>query len=125
MNQENNRELPETVPVLIVGGSLVGLSAAMFLAARGVDCVVVERHHGSALHPRARGFTQRTVEMFATAGLRDLPEIPATIGGVRRVRTESMVGPWLEEVEWTPKGPDGPGGSSSRPSVSGSPHTGV
>jgi 2-polyprenyl-6-methoxyphenol hydroxylase-like FAD-dependent oxidoreductase len=87
--------------------------------------VVVERHHGSALHPRARGFTQRTVEMFATAGLRDLPEIPATVGNVRRVRTESMVSLWLEEVEWTPKGARESSKSSSPPLVSGSPHTGV
>jgi putative polyketide hydroxylase len=65
MSQENITK----VPVLIVGGSLVGLSAAMFLAARGVACMVVERHPGSSLHPRARGVTSRTLEMFDVAEL--------------------------------------------------------
>ena len=34
-------------PVLVVGGGLVGLSAAMFLAWRRVPTVLVERHAGS------------------------------------------------------------------------------
>jgi putative polyketide hydroxylase len=112
-------ELPESVPVLIAGGSLVGLSAAMFLASRGVDCMVVERHHGSSPHPRARGFTQRTLEMFDTAGLRDLPEIPPD-SKLRRVRTESVVATPMEEVDWTPKGAISP---PANPSISRSPHT--
>jgi 2-polyprenyl-6-methoxyphenol hydroxylase-like FAD-dependent oxidoreductase len=45
----NPAELLEAVPVLIVGGSLVGLSSAMFIASRGLDCMVVERHHGGSL----------------------------------------------------------------------------
>ncbi|MGZ4680634.1 MAG: FAD-dependent monooxygenase, partial [Ilumatobacteraceae bacterium] len=36
------------VPVLVVGGSLVGLATAMFLAQHGVDVLSVERHHGTA-----------------------------------------------------------------------------
>lgn len=113
---------PETVPVLVAGGSLVGLSAAMFLASRGVACLVVERHHGSALHPRARGFTQRTLEMFDTAGLRHLPEIPASITRLRRVRTESVVAAPTAEVEWTPQSAVRP---SAAPAASYSPHTGA
>lgn len=108
--------------MLIVGGSLVGLCAAMFLASRGVACLVVERHHGSSPHPRARGFTSRTGEMFDTAGLRGLPEIPATIGGLRRVRTESMVATPIEDLEWTPKGAVRP---APVPSAPRSPHSGI
>ena len=33
--------------VLIVGGSLVGLSAALFLRLHRVDCLSVERHTGT------------------------------------------------------------------------------
>jgi putative polyketide hydroxylase len=110
------------VPVLIVGGSLVGLSAAMFLASRGIDCLLVERHHGSSPHPRARGVTARTLEMFDTAGLRNLPEVPATIGGLRRVRTRSMVSTEAEEIAWTPKGAVRP---PAHPSAPASPHTGA
>jgi len=50
--------------VLVVGGSLVGLSAALFLAARGVATILVERYPGSSPHPRAIGYTARTMELL-------------------------------------------------------------
>jgi 2-polyprenyl-6-methoxyphenol hydroxylase-like FAD-dependent oxidoreductase len=113
---------PEIAPVLIVGGSLVGLSAAMFLAARGVPCVVVERHLGSSPHPRAIGYTQRTLEMFDTAGLRGVPEVPPSFR-LRRVRTESLAGRWLEETDFTPQksGTEAPRENAAPPS----PHQGA
>jgi len=55
--------------VLIVGGSLVGLSAATFLAWHGVPTLSVERHDGTAIHPRAGHFHLRTLEVFRTVGL--------------------------------------------------------
>jgi 2-polyprenyl-6-methoxyphenol hydroxylase-like FAD-dependent oxidoreductase len=55
--------------VLIVGGSLVGLSAASFLAWHGVPTLSVERHHGTAIHPRAGHFHLRTLEVFRSVGL--------------------------------------------------------
>jgi putative polyketide hydroxylase len=55
--------------VLVVGGSLVGLSAAVFMAWRGGPTVLVERHPGSSPHPRAIGFTPRTIELFRAVGL--------------------------------------------------------
>src|SRR5262245_24390150 len=61
----------EHVPVLVVGGSLVGLSTALFLAQHGVDHLVVERHPGTAIHPRAAGFLQRTIETYRSAGIQD------------------------------------------------------
>jgi len=57
--------------VLIVGGSLVGLSTALFLRLHGVDCLSVERHSGTAIHPRAGHFQLRTVEILRRAGLED------------------------------------------------------
>src|SRR5216684_8154495 len=36
------------VPVLIVGGSLVGMSAAMLLGHHGIRATVVEHHRGTA-----------------------------------------------------------------------------
>ncbi|HEU0238836.1 MAG TPA: FAD-dependent monooxygenase, partial [Micromonosporaceae bacterium] len=38
----------EEVPVLIVGGSLVGLTTAMLLGYHGVPSLSVERHAGTA-----------------------------------------------------------------------------
>jgi 2-polyprenyl-6-methoxyphenol hydroxylase-like FAD-dependent oxidoreductase len=59
----------EDVPVLIAGGSLVGLSAAVFLGQRGVPCLVVERHVGTAIHPRAALVNQRTMENYRAVGI--------------------------------------------------------
>ena len=55
--------------VLIVGGSLVGLSAATFLAWHGVPTLSVERHDGTAIHPRAGHFHLRTLEVLRSVGL--------------------------------------------------------
>lgn len=59
----------EEIPVLIVGGSLVGLSTAMFLGWHGVRSRVVERHPGTAIHPRAAMFNQRTLELCRSIGI--------------------------------------------------------
>src|SRR5437764_8905949 len=57
------------VPVLIAGGSLVGLTLSALLAAQGVPHLLVERHRGTAVHPRAASFHQRTMEIFRGLGL--------------------------------------------------------
>jgi 2-polyprenyl-6-methoxyphenol hydroxylase-like FAD-dependent oxidoreductase len=62
----------EEVPVLIVGGSLVGLSAAACLAWHGVQTLSVERHRGTAIHPRAGHFQLRTMEVLRSIGLQDV-----------------------------------------------------
>jgi 2-polyprenyl-6-methoxyphenol hydroxylase-like FAD-dependent oxidoreductase len=59
------------VPVLIVGGSLVGLSTALFLRRHGIDVLAVERHAGTAIHPRAGHFNLRTLEILRMVGLEE------------------------------------------------------
>jgi 2-polyprenyl-6-methoxyphenol hydroxylase-like FAD-dependent oxidoreductase len=61
----------DDVPVLIVGGSLVGLSTSLLLASKGVLSLTVERHPGTAIHPRAAMFNQRTIEIYRSLGLED------------------------------------------------------
>jgi 2-polyprenyl-6-methoxyphenol hydroxylase-like FAD-dependent oxidoreductase len=56
-------------PVLIVGGSLVGMFAAALLARHGIAPLVVERHPGSAIHPRAAMIYQRTMEIIRSLGI--------------------------------------------------------
>ncbi|MEF3365164.1 FAD-dependent monooxygenase [Methylocystis sp. 9N] len=104
-----------STPVLIVGGGLVGLSAAVFLAARGVPAVLVERHAGSSPLPRAMGFTTRTMELYRAVGLGDqIPQTPPGFGHPRRLKVESLAGKWAsEEVAWTPV-VAGDGSSSSK-----------
>jgi putative polyketide hydroxylase len=100
---EMNVDNQESAPVLIVGGSLVGLSAAVFLAWRGVPTVLVEKHAGSSPHPRAIGYTTRTLELFRAVGI----ELPVTTQGhqaPRRALVESLAGTWHEEYPWTPGG---------------------
>jgi 2-polyprenyl-6-methoxyphenol hydroxylase-like FAD-dependent oxidoreductase len=60
------------VPVLIVGGSLVGMSAAMLLGHHGIKPLVVEHHRGTAIHPRAAMITQRTMEILRTVGIEQI-----------------------------------------------------
>lgn len=106
--------------VLVVGGSLVGLSAAVFLAAKGVAVTLVERHVGSHPHPRAVGYTARTQELYDAVGLADaLPDVPRGFR-LRRARVESLAGRWEEGSEWTPPKP-----GAAVPIVEYSPHTGA
>ena len=60
------------VPVLIAGGSLVGMSAALLLGHHGIPALVVEHHRGTAIHPRAAMITQRTMEIFRTVGVEQI-----------------------------------------------------
>ena len=55
--------------VLIVGGSLVGLSAAAFLGHHGISAHVVEKHAGTSIHPRAGYFHIGTMEAYRRIGL--------------------------------------------------------
>ena len=88
------------VPVLIAGGSLVGLSAAVFLGTHGVPSLVVERHPGTAIHPRAAHFNQRTIELYRGAGLEPAIEEAAAAEFVQNgaiMAVETLAG---EELEW-------------------------
>jgi 2-polyprenyl-6-methoxyphenol hydroxylase-like FAD-dependent oxidoreductase len=90
----------DDVGVVIVGGSLVGLSAAVFLGARGIPSLVVERHPGTAIHPRAALVSQRTVELFRAHGLQDEVEAAAAAEFVQNgaiVSVESLGG---RELDW-------------------------
>lgn len=92
----------DTTSVLVVGGGLAGLSTALFLAWRDVPVVVVERHAGSSPHPRAIGYTPRTLELLRAVGMGDaIPGRTATGTGVARIRVESLAGQWFEEQPWS------------------------
>ena len=59
------------VPVLIVGGGPVGLTASVLLSWLGVASLLVERHPGTSIHPKARGINPRTMEIFRQCGVED------------------------------------------------------
>ncbi|MED0979872.1 FAD-dependent oxidoreductase [Bacillus paramycoides] len=56
-------------PILIVGGGLVGLSMALFLNQHKVPYILVERRSGTSIHPRARGFGVRAMELMRQVGI--------------------------------------------------------
>jgi 2-polyprenyl-6-methoxyphenol hydroxylase-like FAD-dependent oxidoreductase len=60
------------VPVLIVGGSLVGMSTALLLGHYGVKALAAEHHRGTAIHPRAAQISQWTMEIFRTVGVEQI-----------------------------------------------------
>lgn len=57
------------VPVLIVGGGPVGLTMSLFLAHHDIHSMIVERHVGTSIHPRARGVNVRSMELLRLVGL--------------------------------------------------------
>lgn len=57
------------VPILIVGGGPVGLTASMLLSQHGVPSLLVERHPGTSIHPKARAINARTMELYRQCGV--------------------------------------------------------
>jgi len=62
---------PGEVDVLIMGGGPVGLSAALLLAQRGIDVLLLERRGFTAHYPRAHLLNVRTMEIFHEMGVAD------------------------------------------------------
>ncbi|QMU78322.1 FAD-binding protein [Streptacidiphilus sp. PB12-B1b] len=69
--------------VVIVGAGLAGLSAAAFLAHRGLRPLVLDRHPSTSVQPKARVQNVRTMEVLRILGL-DEGVRRATVPGARR-----------------------------------------
>ena len=59
------------VSVIIIGGGIVGLSASLCLSHYGIDSLLIERHSGTSIHPRARSVNARTMELWRGLGIED------------------------------------------------------
>ncbi|MFJ9681722.1 FAD-dependent oxidoreductase [Streptomyces sp. NPDC101194] len=112
-----NENVDIRVPVLIVGGSLVGLSASLFLGRLGIEHLLVEKHRSTSTHPRGRGNNVRTMELFRTAGaepgIREAASVLADNHGI--LQAGSLTG---DDQEWLFKEID-PGGGLARFSPAG------
>ncbi|WP_328723163.1 FAD-dependent monooxygenase [Streptomyces sp. NBC_00247] len=112
-----NESVDHRVPVLIVGGSLVGLSTSLFLSRLGIDHLLVEKHRSTSTHPRGRGNNVRTMEVFRSAGaerlIRDAASVLADNHGI--LQAGSLTG---DDQEWLFKEID-PGNGLARFSPSG------
>ncbi|MFE1794411.1 FAD-dependent oxidoreductase [Streptomyces sp. NPDC059525] len=105
------------VPVLVVGGSLVGLSTSLFLSRHGIRHMVVEKHAGTSVHPRGRGINARTMELFRTAGAEPAirKEASALEANQGILQTQALIG---GEHKWLIKAVD-PSGALARFSPTG------
>jgi putative polyketide hydroxylase len=94
MDDRSPESEAQPVPVLIVGGGLVGLSMSLFLAWHGVSSVLVEKHPAPARLPRARGHNARTMELFRVLGLEETIRLAQAPTADNRgiVRVASLVG---------------------------------
>jgi 2-polyprenyl-6-methoxyphenol hydroxylase-like FAD-dependent oxidoreductase len=80
------------VPVLIVGGGPVGLCASLVLGRFGIPSLLVERHPGTSIHPRARGLNVRTMELIRSWGLED------TVRAAGRAQESARYVIWAESL---------------------------
>jgi 2-polyprenyl-6-methoxyphenol hydroxylase-like FAD-dependent oxidoreductase len=90
----------ERTGVLVVGAGLAGSSAAMFLARRGVDVLLAERHPSTSIHPRATGQNPRTMELLRVGGVdEEIMEIShGRAGGLVIKIVESVHGKVLNTI---------------------------
>src|SRR5215204_1817931 len=56
-------------PVLVVGAGPAGLVTSLTLAHHGVPSLLVEKHAGTSIYPRATGVSTRTMEIFRGLGV--------------------------------------------------------
>lgn len=85
--------------VLVIGAGPAGLATAITAIRNGARALVVERHPGTSLYPRATGVHLRTVELLRAWGLgREVRELDL------RVRPLRSVSPTLREATPLPLG---------------------
>src|SRR5688572_92654 len=80
------------VPVLIIGGGPVGLSASILLSRLGIASRLVERRAGTSVHPKARNINMRTMEIFRQCGVEDA----VRAAGLPIERTKFLI--WAESL---------------------------
>ena len=59
----------QSTSVLIAGGGPVGMVLAIELGGRGIDCILVNEHPETALHPKANAISSRSMEHFRRLGV--------------------------------------------------------
>ncbi|KAJ5702797.1 hypothetical protein N7488_010345 [Penicillium malachiteum] len=87
-------------PVIVVGASLVGLSAALCLASHNVPTIVLEKYAGISKHPRTIGFTPRKMEIFHSFGIENNDPAPDDFK-LERAHVESVTGKWHSSSSWS------------------------
>jgi 2-polyprenyl-6-methoxyphenol hydroxylase-like FAD-dependent oxidoreductase len=91
--------------VLIVGGGLVGLTAALVLRHHGVSVTLVERRAASSPQPKARRFHVRSMEIFRELGLAGLVhEAARDLAGHDHMAAGRTLAESSQQPLWQPAG---------------------
>ncbi|AUG76409.1 hypothetical protein CFP65_1517 [Kitasatospora sp. MMS16-BH015] len=94
-------------PVLIVGGGPVGLTLSLLLSGYGVDHLLVEARRTVSPHPKARGVSARSMEVFRRLGLAaEVRRAGLPADQVRFYRGRDLVDPEFVRTG-APEQPDG------------------
>jgi putative polyketide hydroxylase len=112
-NQRKRAVMKNETAVLIAGGGLSGLTAALLLAKRGVGCIVVERHPRTSIQYKFAGISPRSMEIYREAGIeqdiRKLVTRDQKAGGIARLRnmadpqiTWDRMRAWPETLDISP-----------------------
>src|SRR5262245_56804769 len=101
-----------TTPVLVVGGSLNGLTSALLLAQRGVSSIVIERHGHPTVQYKFRGISPRSMEIYRSVGIegdiraRDLiDDASAYVARMKNLRGAEIAWqgmPWSDTSDLSP-----------------------
>lgn len=79
--------------VLVIGGGGCGLSSSIFLSNLGVDHLLVERHPGTAIWPKAHYLNQRTMEVYRQHGIAEaIYEVGCPIEKMGEIRWTTSLG---------------------------------
>jgi putative polyketide hydroxylase len=107
MSADREREPEDGGRILVVGGGTVGLSVAVALTRHGVPPLVVERHAGTSIHPRATGVQPPAKEFFRSMGLAErMREASADLAPSRsKIDITSLAGDDLSAVPRVPTPP--------------------
>ncbi|KAE8154895.1 FAD binding domain-containing protein [Aspergillus avenaceus] len=82
-------------------GNLTGLTTALSLATHDIPSIILEKHNTISTHPRAIGFTPRSMEIFRRLNIADeVPEVSPEFSLIR-ARVESLTGEWFERSSWS------------------------
>ena len=104
--------------VVVVGGGLVGLAAALLLRAHGVAVTLVEKRATTSPQPKARRLHMRSMEIFRQLGVAGLVRDAARdLAG----HDHMAVGTTLAEARQLPLWGTGSSGASGASGASGSP----